>query len=882
MSVQLLRLLDEMNVKGELRERFQTLFRQQQAPEKIASSDANYLAHYRDLGRIGVGGMAVVQRVQDPHLNRHLAMKIIKEDILHSAAIQSRFVNEAQTLAQLQHPNIVPVHELGQLDDGRYYFTMQEIKGEPLSTIIAAVHQASNEERWESSTDGWTLRRLLNIFTDICAAVSFAHSRGVIHRDLKPENILIGSFGQVLVVDWGIAKIIGQSSTVEEPVQILDRNAHQTRMGVIAGTPAYMAPEQARGQVDLIDERTDVYALGAILYEILSGRSPYSGSSHQQVLSRVLVGPPPSVRQTMLATLRLTETIELEHFQHLDDAELTGSSISDDLEDSHLPLPDELVQACEKAMHRLQDSRFASVEELRVVIQEWIDGAKRRGTALRVVEEALQTDTTRQKLLAEAQQLSEQAQSQLKNYPSWANEQQLAPIWTLQDKAAQLQSEADLLHVKREQLLQASLTHKADLLEAHVSLIQHYMKIHRSAEKQGDTETAACTAPLIKKHQQAIHNKHPAYLESAKYLAGNGYLSLNSNPAGAKVFMAAYEMKNRRLQPGPEKLVGVTPIDKVPIAMGTYQLRIQCDGFHDVVYPIDIKRQQHWDGVAPSGQAKPILLPPIGELGDDDCYVPSGYFICGNDSGVPVRLPTGKVWVDGFIVRRYSITNREIIAYLNDLSEQGLEEQVAAAIPCPRSAQGDIGHSCFARNDDGTFYLVADEQGVVPELDYPVVMISWPQAAAYAQWISKKTGKAWRLLNEFEWSKAARGVDGRLFPWGNEFTPSWCCMDVSKPVKGLEVVTSRPQDCSPYGVTGMSGHVFDWTTTPFDPEPKLPVDGSYTEMGGDGSGQTFVFRGGSWHSLKMFSHSAMRWCFPSAETWPMLGFRIGRSYTSQE
>ena len=252
LSRELSQLLDEMGVAEALRGRFHSLYERQQRQPVTGIQKTRLLrrvnhGRYTDLGEIGRGGMVVAQRVQDPELNRQLAMKIIDPKLLGQDSALTRFVNEAQTLSQLQHPNIVPVHELGQLEDGRYYFTMKEVKGQPLSEIIRRVHEASSNHRWESSKEGWNLRRLMDVYTRICAAVAFAHSRGVIHRDLKPENILIGDYDQVLVVDWGIAKIMGQGgSEVEETVQVTEAKAYQTQMGSIAGTPAYMAPEQAR------------------------------------------------------------------------------------------------------------------------------------------------------------------------------------------------------------------------------------------------------------------------------------------------------------------------------------------------------------------------------------------------------------------------------------------------------------------------------------------------------------------------------------------------------------------------------------------------------------------------------------------------------------
>ena len=865
-------LLDEMNVTPDLRARFEALL----APDDTASTSTGRLGRYEDLGRLGRGGMALVQRVYDGELNRRLAMKILDPALLAQESAVNRFVNEAQTLAQLQHPNIVPVHELGQLADGRHYFTMKEVRGRTLADIIQQVHAASSDERWGTSQDGWNLRRLMDIFTRICGAVSFAHSRGVVHRDLKPENVLLGDFDQVLVVDWGIAKLLGQSTDdEEEPVRVLSADPARTKMGAIAGTPAYMAPEQARGQVNRIDARTDVYALGAILYEMLSGRCPYAGASQSEVLSRVLGGAPPSVRQSVVTTARITETIEFDLFEELEDEALgpVGS-----LEDGLLPLPDELVTACERAMERLPDRRFQTVDALRGAVRGWIDGVQKRARALAVVQSAIDTDATRDALHAQADALAKEAAQHLSGAPTWAPEDELASSWALEDRAAGLREEATLILARREQLLQAALTHEPDLPEAHEHLLQHYLAKHRAAEKSGQLEPAARAAIRMENHITALAPDHPARVEAEAYLQGDGALSLVTSPPGASVYLARFDTQDRRLVAGPERLLGTTPLTSVSIPQGRYVLRIVAEGRHEVIYPVEIDRQGHWDGVDPEGHVPSVWLPPLGHLEADECYVPAGPFRCGGDPAVPLKLPEGRPWVDGFSMRRAPVTNREVIAWLDDLAATGQVEALEFAIPRPRSAQGDVGNSCFAQRDDGTFHLVPDDYGVLPALDHPVVMVSWGQAGAYARWLSQRTGQPWRLPEELEWEKAARGVDGRIYPWGDGFSASWCCMDSSKEVKGIEAIDSRPIDRSVYGVMNTAGHVFDWTATPYDPQQSLPVDGRcrLTSPGGDDT-QHYVFRGGSWHSIVMFSHGAMRAGFPGNSHWPMMGFRVARS-----
>ena len=160
--------------------------------------------------------MGEVRKVRDEFLKRNLAMKIIHPNLLKSQNALTRFIEEAQVGSQLQHPNIVPIYEFGELPDGRLYFTMKEIRGEEFTDFIKEVHNASTEDGWKTTEKGGTFRQLIQIFHKICETIAYAHTLGVIHRDLKPENVMIGGFGEVLVVDWGIAKVLGTEERTEE------------------------------------------------------------------------------------------------------------------------------------------------------------------------------------------------------------------------------------------------------------------------------------------------------------------------------------------------------------------------------------------------------------------------------------------------------------------------------------------------------------------------------------------------------------------------------------------------------------------------------------------------------------------------------------------
>jgi serine/threonine protein kinase len=254
---------------------------------------------YEILGPLGRGGMGTVYRARDRELDREVALKVLHGPVVEALA-RERMLREAKVLASLEHPGVVPVHDVGTTTDGRLFYAMKLVRGSGLDHAVA----------------GKGLNELLQLFLRICEPVAFAHARGILHRDLKPMNIMLGPFGEVLVMDWGIAKLLAQEEPSLDPGSLGPRAqppGDQTSPGTVLGTPGYMSPEQARGDPADIDVRTDIYSLGAVLRFLVSGLqlSRYHGS-RLSAISRKAMATDPGGRYSTVPHLMADVTRLLE------------------------------------------------------------------------------------------------------------------------------------------------------------------------------------------------------------------------------------------------------------------------------------------------------------------------------------------------------------------------------------------------------------------------------------------------------------------------------------------------------------------------------------------------------------------------------------------
>ncbi|MCB9758439.1 MAG: SUMF1/EgtB/PvdO family nonheme iron enzyme [Alphaproteobacteria bacterium] len=805
-------------------------------PPEAPTEPAAAAERYRDLGPLGEGGMGEVRRVWDNVLERAMAMKLIRPELLGNPRTLDRFLREARVTAQLQHPAIVPVHDLGRLPDGRVFFTMKEIRGRTLLDVIKERHAPGAET-------SWTLRRLIDALRRCCEAVAFAHDRGVLHRDIKPANIMLGEYGEVLLLDWGLARAQGPVDAPDQLSGELPEAAGVTRVGGVGGTPAYMPPEQAEGDPAAITAAADVYALGSTLYHLLCGVAPFDGAAHS-ALAALLLGPPPPVDQRR------------------PDAP---------------PMPEELVAVCTRAMARAPEDRYPNAGALAVELTAWLDGARKRERALAVVDEARDLLPRVAELRARAAAARAQAEGALAGIAPHQPVSDKRAAWGLLDDAAELERAADLAEVKATQLLRAALTHAPELPEAHALLADHYHAQHVQAEAARDTPAARRSELLLRDHDRGRYRD---------YLSGEGTLTLLTDPPGAEARLLRYEEQDRRLVPVFQRTLGVTPLVDAPLAMGSYLVELQMPGRAPVRYPVHLARQERWDGVRPGDSAPtPIALPPEGALGPDDVYVPAGWFRSGA-VGLHNSLPPRRIWVDAFVIGRHPVTNADYIAFLDDLVADGREAEALQHAPRERAARpGELGALCYGRRDDGRFYLAPDAEGDTWGADWPVFHVTWHGAMAYCAWRSAQDGHPWRLPSELEWEKAARGVDGRTYPFGDFVDPTWARTKRSTAGPLLPAsVHDFPLDESPYGVCGMAGNMADWClelARAAGPE----VRGGLLEIDPSADADPLrarVARGGTWSFNETWCAVAMRQSLIAADRLSHIGFRVARPWPVHE
>ena len=727
------------------------------------------LEKYELIGAIGQGGMGEVVLVHDRDLRREVAMKLIRPEYAASPDMQRMFVAEAQATSQLEHPGIPPVHDIGLTPDGKVYFTLKVVRGRTLAHLLKDLFLGATETR-----QVWNLHKLVSVLERVAEAVHFAHERAVIHRDLKPENVMLGEFGEVHVMDWGLAKVAPATGAEgdEHPsdaVRTVDTDAAMlTQVGTVKGTIPYMSPEQARGEA--LDRRTDVYALGAILYEMLTLYPAFAGPV-AQLVARVRSGDFPDVATR----------------------------------NSRRPVPEPLADLCRRAMAKDPSVRPATARDFGDVLRRFLDGRADRERRHREAEALVVQGREAVAKYAVARAAIDVAENDADEiatrFHPWHGVEETAPLLDARARVGALRDEAAASFAAAANLFGAALLAEPDHAAARAALADMWRDRVAEAEERRVRDEAALALRMVRRYDDG---------RLAAYVAGDGTLELASDPPGAEVVLYRFEDRRGLLVPGEPRALGRTPLATMPLPMGSYLCILSMPGFRDVRYPVHIGRNRAWVGR--------VRMRTDSEIGEDFVYVPGGPFVHGEGRRTrTMELPD-------FAIARLPVTYAD---WGEALAAIEREEGLDAARRFVPSVRGDGDY--MARTDDGRWIaLPVNCEGPARErcfaecgpdfyMRLPVSGVSWHDAVAYCAWRTRATGREWRLPTEEEREKAARGVDGRRFPWGElDNATLGKCRDTRPEPTQPEPVGRFPTATSVYGMVDASGNSWDWTDSWFD------------------------------------------------------------------
>ena len=773
-------------------------------------------AELRDTGRryvvgreLGRGGAGFVTMAWDKHLRRVVALKQPLAGTPQNNF--ERFLAEAQTTGGLEHPSIVPVYDLGVLPNGETFYTMKYIRKQSLREVFDAHCKGDEAVRKE-----FGLYKLLTVLQQVCMAIHYAHVKGVLHRDLKPDNIMVGEYGEVFVMDWGLA-LVREQGMLERPKELASGEEDET----VSGTPEYMSPEQARADYKGIWAPTDVFSLGAILYEMLTLHPPHRGS-------------------TQIATLMQAIKCQIEPPQK---------------RAPYRSIPAALEAICMKALAKKPEDRYGSAKDLHDELDSFVQGRKDHDRqdkeAARMVAEGDEMSHRYFSLRNKAAKERRKTRTLARKHRGHESISEKRTVWAAADRADGAELDAIQAFSSAESAYFGALAHAPEKTEARLGLASLYFSRFQRAEEQRDPlETLYFKNRLLQFDDGAY----------SSLVDASGRITVRCDTPNVVMRVSRYVEDDRRLVPKEVQEIK-SDSGALDLEVGSYVLEATADGFAPTKLPFLVERG--------SSQNLRVQMVNQGQVEDAFVFIPRGTARIGGDELAPNSLLAQTVDVGPFCLGQYPVTFGEYIEFLDDLSTK---DHAAAINHIPRTA-GD-GMLCI-QHADGSFrpsdrLIEGTMRKLYPkgeghEYFLPVYGIAWYDAQAYAKWRSKKGKRQFRLPSEIEWEKAARGADRRYFPWGNTFDPIFCKMyDSRSDMAQPEPVGVFESDVSPFGIHDMAGGIREWGADVYG------VEGEEEP----GAANQRVVRGGAWALTEHFVRAASRFHMLDRYRNPVVGFRL--------
>jgi len=697
---------------------------------------------------IARGSMGRVMLAFDRVLERQVALKVLHDKHRDDKLSRYRFVMEARITGRLQHTSIMPIYDIGVLPTGERFFAMKPVEGVSLGDVLKQRSAGEARAREEYGRD-----RLLTVFRRVCFGVAFAHAHGVVHRDLKPANVLIGDYGEVALVDLGLARLITPDPTdrrdVPEAAELAQADGRVTRVGSVIGTPYYMSPEQAMGLQDMVGPQSDVYGLGAILFHILAGRPPFAGKKVNEVLAKVRRGNP-----------RPPSEVAPEE-----------------------DIPPELDTLCLRNLAMDPNDRSPDAVEFARDIERFQDSMR---------------DRERERVLQEARML--RANDALTRYDdAWATYLQHAsarrryeaevqmddlvarkvPLWQAQERERLLLDDVEARLTEAVRHCRLAISNESP--QVRDRLAELLMTHARRAEAMRDEAGAAwCARLLARVDEDGLYGA---------WLRAGAALSFRTQPVGLMVGIFRCREVERRLVPDEVVHRGPAPVELATLPLGSYVALVNRAGV-TLRVPFLVERD--------SPVELTLVWPNAALLRSGFAFVAGGEFLTGGDTDLaePLKL----IALPSFSIAMHPVTCLEYHEFLADLD---VRDRKASERRQPRIVDG------------GPLVWGPDGERLIGRFSphRPVTGVTLEDARAFCDWRAARDGVRYRLPSTLEWEKALRGVDGRRFPWGHRFEPAWCRDDHDV----LHEVGHFSEDVSPWGVHDLATGVMEWTSTPVEP-----------------------------------------------------------------